>query len=205
FRAHLWPDLKRTNDAWIERYRALAERHAVKLVPALAAAYHATWPQGVVVVTSLETGPTLAYTTDGPPGTAGHTTIAPQKAQEADVAIETIFHEASHVVDEQITRAVAAEAARQHVKPHTELWHAILFFTTGELVRRELGKGDDPAYQPYAVRFGVWERGWQTLHAALEKDWRPYLDGKASYERALAKVVAACSTPLPAAAPKSSR
>ncbi|HEY0783668.1 MAG TPA: hypothetical protein VGE98_14505, partial [Thermoanaerobaculia bacterium] len=136
------------------------------------------------------------------PGTAGHTTIAPQKAQEPDVATETIFHEASHVVDEQITRAVAEEAARQHVKPHDDLWHAILFFTTGELVRRELGKGDDPSYTPYAVRFGVWERGWQALHAALETEWRPYLDGKTSYESALGKVVAACSTPLPAA-PKS--
>jgi putative PIN family toxin of toxin-antitoxin system len=198
FRAHLWPEVRRVNDAWIVQFSALAEQHATKLVPALAGAYHVTWPKGPVLVdTSIETGPTLAYTTGGPPGTAGHTTIAPTKTQDLYVALETLFHEASHVVDDQITRAVEEEGARQHVKALPDLWHGIIFFTAGELVRRELGKAGDATYQPYAVRFGIWERGWQTIHAALEREWLPYLDGKVSYEKALPSLVAAASTPLP--------
>jgi hypothetical protein len=198
FRAHVWPEVRRANEAWIAQFRTLAEQHATKLFPALAGAYHVTWPKSPVLVdTSIETGPTLAYTTGGPPGTAGHTTIAPTKTQDLSVAIETLFHEASHVVDDQITRAVEAEGVRQHVKPLPDLWHGIIFFTAGELVRRELGKAGDATYQPYAVRFGVWERGWQTIHAALEKEWLPYLNGKVSYEKALAGLVAAGSTAQP--------
>lgn len=35
------------------------------------------------------------------------------------------------------------------------LWHAVLFYTTGAIVARELGGG----YVPYATKTGLWERG----------------------------------------------
>ena len=195
YRAHLWPEHRRLNEEWIATTRPLVEQHAPALIHALADAYHVKWPtEPILVDASFEAGPVVGYTTGGPPGLAAHTVIAPAKAGEPAVAFETVFHEASHSVDDQIMKLVDAEAAKQHVKPLPDLWHAIIFYTTGDLVKRELHKEKDTGYQPYAYRFGVYDRGWQPLRAGLERDWQPYLDGKVDFPHALAKLVADCST-----------
>src|SRR5262249_14400376 len=122
---------------------------------------------------------------EGPPGTGGHTVLAPLKNVETDMAFEIVFHEASHTVDEGIMKRLAREG-----KVPEDLWHAVIFYTSGELARRELGKGNDPSYRPYAYRFQVYERGeWRKFRAALERDWLPYLDGKTSFDAAVSALV----------------
>jgi hypothetical protein len=190
YRSHLWDQHRRANEQWIAEFRPQVERHAAAVIKALAAAYHVSWPAGPILVDlSCESGPNLAYTTDGPAGTAGHTVIAPTKAAEPDVAFEIVFHEASHTVDAQITQMLDGEGRKQHVKLPAELWHALIFYTTGEIVKRELGKQADPAYKPYAYR-GLYSRsGWEKLRTALERDWQPYLDGKTAFDTALHDLV----------------
>jgi hypothetical protein len=196
YRAHLWPEHRRRNEEWIAATRPLVDQHAPALTRALADAYHVQWPtEPILVDASIEAGPVGAYTTGGPPGTGAHTVIAPSQIHDPDTAFETVFHEASHSVDDQIIKLVNAEAAKQNVEPHHQLWHAILFYTTGELVKRELHKEKDASYKPYAYRAGVYDRGWQTLRAGLEKDWQPYLDGKVDFSHALARLVADCPAP----------
>ena len=196
YRAHLWPEHRRLNEEWIAATRPLVEQHAPALTHALADAYHVQWPaEPILVDASCEAGPVGAYTTGGPPGTAAHTVIAPSQVHDPDAAFEIVFHEASHSVGLQITQHVNAEAARQGVKPLPDLWHGIIFYTTGELVKRELHKEKDASYQPYAYRFGVYDRGWKTIRAGLERDWQPYLDGKVDFSHALAKLVADCPAP----------
>lgn len=196
YRARLWTDQNRVNEEWITRVRPIIEKHAPSMLKKLAEAYHATWPAGPILVdTSRETGPTMAYTTRGPEGTAAHTTMAPEKSSDIAVAFEIIFHEASHAVDDQITRAIDEEGRKQGVKPLADLWHGVIFYTTGELAKREMGWDKDPNYQAYAYRTGVWERGWQPIRAALEKSWQPYLDGKIPFERAVSGLVAEASKP----------
>jgi hypothetical protein len=196
YRAHLWPEHRRLNEAWIAATKPLVEQHAPALTRALAAAYHVKWPtEPILVDASCEAGPVGAYTTGGPPGLAAHTVIAPAQVRDPAAAFEIVFHEASHSVDDQIMKLIDAEAAKQGIKPHPELWHGIIFYTTGELVKRELHKEKDASYKPYAYRFGVYDRRWQTLRAGLERDWQPYLDGKVDFSHALAKLVADCPAP----------
>jgi len=196
YRAHLWPEHRRANEEWIAAVRPLVDQHAPALIKALTDAYRVKWPaEPILVDASCEAGPVLAYTTGGPKGLAAHTVIAPTMKGDLTAAFETVFHEASHAVDDQIMRFVDEEGARQKVKPLPDLWHGIIFYTVGELVKRELHKEKDQGYQPYAYRFGVYDRGWQSIRAGLEKDWQPYLDGKVDFPHALAKLVADCSTP----------
>jgi hypothetical protein len=65
----------------------------------------------------------------------------------------------------------------------------MIFYTVGEMTRRELGKGGNAAYKPYAYRYQLYTGGWQRLRDALERDWRPYLDGQTSWDDALAALV----------------
>jgi hypothetical protein len=149
YRKSMWAAHRRMNDEWIGRVRPLVEQHAPALIQALTDAYHVRWPTGPIIVeASNDAGPNLAYTTDGPEGAAAHTTIASTKDAEIDVAFETVFHEASHSVDSQIMRFVDEEGAKQRVKPPPDLWHGIIFFTVGELVKRELHRGQRPAASP---------------------------------------------------------
>ena len=67
----------------------------------------------------------------------------------------------------------------------------MIFYTTGDLVRRELGMVGDPHYMPYAYRFNVYEKGMSVYRAALERDWQPWLDGRVPLEDALRNLVRA--------------
>jgi hypothetical protein len=71
-----------------------------------------------------------------------------------------------------------------------DLWHGVLFFTAGELTRRELASSGI-SYEPYAVRqgmtTGVYASTWPSIVAA----WTPFLDGKTSAEAAADALVKA--------------
>jgi hypothetical protein len=191
YRTHLWDRHRRSNAEWIENFGPIIRQHSASVTKALAAAYHVSWPSRPILVDlACESGPDPAYTADGPPGTAGHTVIAALQASDPDVAFEIVFHEASHTVDDEIMKHIDREAASQQVKAPRELWHALLFYTVGEIVKRERGKEKDPDYKPYADRAGVYDRGeWPKLHVALQRDWLPYLNGKSSFEDALHALV----------------
>lgn len=192
YRARFWPQHKRANDAWISAMMPLVDRHGPALTAALAKAYHTPWPETPILVdVAIEAGPFGAYTTDVASGVyAAHSTISPVGPGSAgDMGVETIFHEASHAVDAAIMRMIADESRRQQRQTPRNLWHAVIFYTTGELVRRALGRTDDAQYTPYAYRFNVYEKGMLPDRAALEREWQPWLEGKVPFEEALRNLV----------------
>jgi hypothetical protein len=192
YRRHAWTSQQRVNSEWIAAIAPVVARHAVSVTDAIAAAYRTTWPaRPIVVDVTSDADVHGGYTTTrGPSGAAGHTTIAsPDEELQGDMAVEIIFHEASHSIDDRIMKMVDDECARQHVRVPPNLWHALLFFTAGEIVRRDLGKSGDLSYQPYADRFGVYERGWQVYRTALGRDWLPYLRGTERFDVALTALI----------------
>lgn len=192
YRAHFWPSQQQMNEHWIAAVQPAMAAHAASMAAALARVYRTEWPAAPIIIDAAsEAGPNGAYTTDGPPDTAGHTTLESASTElQGDMAFETIFHEASHpVAGKKLFDAVNAEAARQNIAAPRDLAHVMIFYTVGELTRRELGKGGNAEYKPYAYRYQLYTGGWQRLRDALERDWQPYLDGKTPYEDALAALV----------------
>jgi hypothetical protein len=110
-------------------------------------------------------------------------------------ALEILFHEASHGISDNVQNAILREC-RQRDKPvPRDLWHALLFYTTGEVIRPALPDseqgGPKTGYVPYAVREGLYKRGWQDYLRVLTEYWQPYLDGKQSFDDAVAHMVSA--------------
>ena len=68
--------------------------------------------------------------------------------------------------------------------PRKSLWHAVLFYSTGEIIRQRF-----PSYTPYAMSHGLWERAWPDHHGALEREWKPYLDGRRDFDSAISALV----------------
>ena len=146
-REALWPEHDRANRAWIAAVQPLLERHGTALSQALTRAYETTWPSHPVPVDlSVTAGPNGAYTT-GPPT---HVTISSSEpGLRGLAALEVLFHESSHSPVSDLFQRVRQAASERKVSVPPQLWHGVLFYTTGELTTREL-KAHGIAYTPFA-------------------------------------------------------
>jgi hypothetical protein len=199
YRAHLWQEHDRANRRWISAVAPLVRRNGLDLAHRLAEIYQTNWPKERirVDVTSYASS-TGAYTTLEPLRVTVSSVDARNQGAEA---LEVLFHEASHGIADSVQDAIFREC-RQREKPiPRDLWHALLFYTTGEVVRPvALSTADSPGasssagnsgYVPYAVREGLYKRGWENYLRVLTQYWQPYLDGRVTFEDSIAHMVSA--------------
>ena len=203
YRKYLWPEHDRANRRWILQVAPLVREQGVGLSERLADIYQTRWPQGKIRVD------VVAYAN----WAGAYTTVDPLRVTIASLdtrnqgpqALEVLFHEGSHGIAEPVQRAIVREC-RQRDKPiPRDLWHALVFYTTGEVIRTVLtspsanssasrgdkGNGGPAAtgYDTYAFREGLYQRGWKNYLELLQRFWQPYLDGKATFDDAIARMV----------------
>src|SRR5712692_2267588 len=196
YRARWWAEHDRANRSWIASVSLLVRQMGGRLAQQLASVYQTDWPAGRLRVdVTFNAGPFGAYTSLDPL----HLTISSTDPRnQGPAALEVLFHEASHALAGAVRDLIVREC-RQRGKPIPRyLWHALLFYTTGEIVKRTLAKdfsvpdaGARGNYTPYAYKFGLYARGWQNYQRVLERYWQPYLDGKADFDGAVARLVSA--------------
>jgi len=105
---------------------------------------------------------------------------------QGTAALEVLFHAASGVIIDPISKTVeqAYERAKKDSPP--EITEMILWFTSGFFVQQLY-----PSYTPYADRFALWAEDSRTgYRAALVKDWQPRLQGKMTLDAALGQLAA---------------
>ena len=183
YRDHWWPQHDRVNRAWIAAVTPLVTKYGESLKKELAAAYQTDWPVTAIRVDVAEYANWAgAYTTLRP----SHMTISSVNAgNQGDAALEMLFHEASHSLAGKIRSALTDEAKAQNkLFRRRKFWHAVLFYTTGEIVRRHLD-----AYTPYALKNGLYDRAWPGAPEVLDADWKPYLNGKIDLATAIRRLV----------------
>jgi len=219
YRTHLWTEHDRANRRWIAAVAPLVRRNGLDLSHRLAEIYQTSWPRERirVDVTSFASS-TGAYTTLDP---LRVTVSAVDARNQGAEALEVLFHEASHGIADAVQDAIFREC-RQRDKPiPRDLWHALLFYTTGEVIRpvaannpasssaspqsnspnNNSSEQTPPAsvspsppssgYVPYAVREGLYKRGWENYLRILTQYWQPYLDGRVDFSDAVAHMVSA--------------
>ena len=198
YRAHLWPEHDRANRRWILQVAPLVREQGVGLSERLADIYQTRWPHGKIRVDVVAYANWAgAYTTVDP---LRVTISSLDSRNQGPQALEVLFHEGSHGIAEPVERAIIREC-RQRDKPiPRDLWHALVFYTTGEVIRtvltspsasrREKGNdGPSSGYNTYAFREGLYQRGWKNYLELLQRFWQPYLDGKATFDDAIARMV----------------
>jgi hypothetical protein len=190
YRQHGWSSDEAAGLHFRNRLAPMLARHGQAMTSALARAYAMAWPeQPMRVDITAYAGPVGAYTVLEPT----HITIASRNRRHSgDAAFEILFHEASHSLVGAIREAIAQTCVAQGKPTPPTLWHAVLFWSTGELVRRELGAG----YTPYAYQNGLYERdpAWKAAEPLLARYWRDYLDGRISRDAAIRRMVTELST-----------
>jgi hypothetical protein len=206
YRAHLWAEHDRANRRWIAAVAPLIRRNGLDLSHRLAEIYQTPWPRERIRVDVVSfASSTGAYTTLDPLRVTVSATDARNQGAEA---LEVLFHEASHGIADTVEDAIFREC-RQRDKPiPRDLWHALLFYTTGEVIRplasgnpdsgaagssssASASPGTSYGYVPYAVREGLYKRGWENYLRVLTQYWQPYLDGRVEFSDAIAHMVSA--------------
>ena len=186
---HWWAEHRRDCEQWVDGVKPLIAAHGEVLVERLTGLYGAPWPDRPVRV-DVVTYATFAgaYTTVEPTHIAIDGT---DPANQGRTALEVLFHEASHGLVGPLQQAITAEARMQNRSlPKPDLWHAVLFYTTGAAVKRELGEG----YVPCAYKNGLWARAWPMYREPLERIWQPYVDGKIDRKTAISRLIEAAGT-----------
>jgi hypothetical protein len=190
YRSRWWPEHNRSNLAWIDAVHPLLSQYGASMCKDISAAYRTPWPATPIRVdVAAFAGPHGAYTTVEPT----HITISStNKGYQGDAALEMLYHESSHSLDEKVRTALENERVKQGLLfKRREFSHAVLFYTAGVIARRYL-PGD---YEIYGVRNGMFVVGWPESLPVLEKYWKPYLDGRTDLASAVQAVVAAYGIP----------
>jgi hypothetical protein len=198
YRAHWWAQQDRINRDWIAQVAPMIRKMGVELSSQLAEVYQRPWPsQRLRVDVVWYGGPFGAYSTLDPI----HVTISSHDPRNRGVyGFEVLFHESSHALAGAVTAAIAREFRERDKPIRRDFWHALLFYTTGEIVRRDVEYGsmtftpeqtNSPSgYLPYAARFGLYSGSWEHYRGLLDLYWLPYLDGKVSFDTAMARLAA---------------
>jgi hypothetical protein len=183
-----WPEQDSQNRQWIAWVKPLVDQYGPEIVPQLEQKFQTKWPANPLRVDLsyfvAEIGG--AYTTDDPP----HTTLSSVRIPQDWYGLEVLFHEASHPLAEKLEQDLGRECAVQK-KPCDDLWHAVQFYTVGDVVHRALSKRG-VTYDSYAEHNGLYQRGqWPKFKRALDQVWPQYLDGKTDWNRAVRALVTA--------------
>lgn len=197
YRACRWALQDERNRSWIADMEARLAAGEQTIAPRLEQLYQTRWKKLPILVDVVETvnwsGANSSWSDSG----QGDILIA--NSPQGAAGFETLFHEASHMLmdrDDPVPLALerAAKMAGAHLP--NDLWHVVLFFTTGEAMRHFLDQHGEPGYAPMV--YGIFGRGtWTAYRSPLENAWRPYVDGEQSLADAAAALIAALGKKTP--------
>jgi hypothetical protein len=188
YRTHGWSDHDRANRDWITTIVPLVEHHGAAISQSLRRIYGVTWPaEPMYVDLSVVAGPGGAFSVNN------HITISStDPGYRGYAGLEMVFHEASHglALFDALIQPLNRIAAEQKVALPPQLWHAVLFFTAGEVTARDLkARGID--YTPYANAAFYDNMCRAGCRNKIAEHWTPRLDGQRSIPEALSGLVAA--------------
>jgi len=181
YRKAWWKHHQKSNREWKKMIEPLVAKHGAAILKFLTHVYQLEWPaQGYHVHLSGYSNWAGAYSTSG----SLLVVSSLSKDTTGALGLETIFHEGMHQWDEPVQQALREQVRQQKKRIGPNLSHALIFYTAGEAVRRVI-----PGHVPYAEKFGLWKRGIGPFKEAIEKAWKPYLDGHGTRDEAFAALI----------------
>lgn len=188
YKACRWATQDTENRRWIQKLQALLQVHEKAVSLKLAHYYKKPFAGLPIRVDVVETvswsgANTIILDPDG-----GHILIS--KEEPGPASLELVFHEASHTLmgRKHPVQLALAQAAKQLDKTlPRDLWHAVLFYTTGDTLRRVLAEAGEPPYTPMMHAGNIFGR----FHKPLELAWPAYLDGKRTLSEAALDLILA--------------
>jgi hypothetical protein len=174
YKACRWSVQDEVNRRWLEELKPRLAAHEEKIAEKLQQHYGKRWDAALPV--------DIVQTVDwsGANSMVDPVHLLVSIHDQGPAALELVFHEASHALmtpADPVRQALEEAARKAGFTLPRELWHVVLFYTTGETVRRQLEASGVAGYTP--MIYGIFERGaWDEYRKPLEEAWRPYVNGK---------------------------
>lgn len=190
-----WAAQDEKNRRWIGELKPRLADNEEKIALRLEQLYQKRWSGLPIPVDVVETVDWSGANTILRDPAGGHLLIS--NAYEGLSALEVVFHESSHLFmgrNAPLRQALDTAAREAGFRLPGDLWHVVLFYTTGEAVRRILDDAGKTGYTP--MLYAIFDRGaWAGYRGALESAWRPYLDGKQTLPETASGLIAALRMP----------
>lgn len=190
YEACRWPTQDAENRRWIEDIQPRLAAFEQTIARRLMQLYQKQWHDLPIQVDVVETVNWSGANSTFPPGSGGHLLVS--ISYRGPAALEIVFHEASHGLmlrGDPIQQALAEAAEAQDMTLPRDLWHVVLFYTTGDTVRRVLAEAGRPDYRPMICE--IFDRGgsWNRFRDPVERTWPAYLDGDRTLPEASADLL----------------
>ena len=186
-----WNKDDTANRFWIAVAQTLLKEGAAELAAAHEKAYGVPFTKRALVDASPFAGEFGGYTVGD--AASVHTVISSTEPGYAGfAALEMLMHEASHGVVAPNEGAIGADLARLAKetgrKPPYNLWHALLFYTSGELTRRALAARGLAEYR-MAIEGRLFDGPFKGFREPFETHWRAWLDGTLTRDEAMRRIL----------------
>jgi hypothetical protein len=191
-----WSDHDARNRAWIGSVLQLLASHEDALRTWHTQLYGADWTERLPVDVVGYVSPAGAGTVVNP----DHILVSSADPRQAgEGALEIVFHEAAHTLlgpgNGALWAALAGADVPDAERLAREVWHPVLFYTTGKAVAERLNEYGSGEYEPYLYRTGLFDRSWPGFREPLETHWQPFLDGTAQLHEAARRLLEAVGEP----------
>jgi hypothetical protein len=192
YQACRWPAQDAKNRRWIEDLKPRLTALEPKIARRLEALYQKPWSGLPIPVDVVETVNWSGANSIIRSPAGGHLLIS--NSYQGPAALEVVFHEASHLLADRgdpFRKALDDAAKALGLTEPDDLWHVVLFYTTGEAVRRILSDAGEKGYNPMVNAIFERSKTWAGYRPAIEKTWPAYLDGKRTLPEAAADLLRA--------------
>jgi hypothetical protein len=202
YKRHLWASQKLENQHWIVSNQELVSRYGPSIQRELERVLQRKFSDGPYQVYVVhEANWAGGYTSEAERATHPHTVISSGRPDYQGLAgLEMVFHESLHAGPfDFVQAALDEEFARHDAQDDMQLWHAVLFYTAGEITREALS-ADGVAFQPYEYApAGPFTRGrWLRVEPTVRKYWLPYMRRTMDMQEAVAQMVTEITAQAPA-------
>ncbi|MCI0617400.1 hypothetical protein L0244_30880 [bacterium] len=191
YRKHWWTQDDEANRFFVGYDAAMIRDAGQELIKEHERVYRTSWPERIRVYITPSAGPFGAYTMTGRAGGVITTMSSRDSGYQGLRALEMLLHESSHAivnpVKGMVADSISAAAKKRDIDPPHNLWHAILFATSGELTRRYLLQRGVTTFVPSSD--DLFTRAWPKYREPIEKYWFAYLSGEGTLEEAIDKIV----------------
>jgi hypothetical protein len=185
-----WKEIEADNMAWIAANKKSIERLETIIVPQLESAYETKLPDSKVII-DLTCYATWAGAYSFSDSFCHVILSSSHSANKGDLGVEVVFHETSHFLVDKLNLRIAELTKGKNIKGAFNLWHNVLFYTTGYLLVKQF-TNEGKTFTPYhrVMKFEDKFPDFKTTVELCRRYWDAHLEGRQSMDQAITQMLA---------------